>query len=66
MIRVKYLAECFSEKTQKSALGCNYYQILMHKNQILCSIVWNYVHKKAYFQVRQTPRDHIQPYLTRP
>ena len=27
MIRVKYLAECFSNKTQKSALGRNYYEI---------------------------------------
>ena len=50
MVGVKYLAECFSKKTQKSALGRNYYQILMHKNQILCSIVWNYVHKKHAFK----------------
>ena len=55
MIGVKYLAECFSKKTQKSALGRNYYQILMLKNQILGSIVWNYVHKKVCFQVLQPP-----------
>ena len=66
MTGVKYLAECFSKKTQKSAFGRNYYQILMHKSQILSSIVWSYVHKKAWFQVLQTLRDHIQPYLTRP
>ena len=39
MIGVKYLAECFSKKTQKSDLGCNYYQILMHKNQILFTLL---------------------------
>ena len=66
MTGVKYLAECFSKKTQKSASARNYYQISMHKNQFFCSIVWNYVHKEAYFQVPQTPRHHIQLYLTRP
>ena len=62
MTGVKYLAECFSKKTQKSAFGRNYYQILMHKNQILCSIVWNYVHKKhafKYFRHRETIFNHI-------
>ena len=63
MTGVKYLAECFSKKTQKSAFGRNYYQILMHKNQILCSIVWNYVHKKHAFKCfrhRKTIFNHIQ------
>ena len=60
MMGVKYLAECFSKKTQKSALGRNYYQILMHKNQTLCSIVWNYVHKSMLSSTADTAR----PYST--
>ena len=65
MMGVKYLAECFSKKTQKSALGRNYYQILcsiVWKNQTLCSIVWNYVHKKHAFKYcrhRETIFNHI-------
>ena len=60
MIRVKNLAKYFSKKTQKSALGCNYYQIFMQKNQILCSIVWNYVHKSMLWSTSDTAR----PYST--
>ena len=63
MTGVKYRAAYFYKKTQKSDFGRNYYQTLMHKNQILCSIAWNYIHKKHAFKCfrhRKTIFNHIE------